>query len=195
MYYHFAILLLFQPFIRLDIVGSGVSPRDVCLQAADAIMALSNSYDQLYTLRRTPSFVPYFVLAANIAQLVAIGSGNGRPEQVHQGIEDLKTMAGCHGFATRARDIVRYLADHWEVAITLDRSDGIDPKVACMPKTMSLNQFCPIIQSVDMQSRLGPMQNSDDNPLFWAFPMQGRPLIGSGADLEKGGFRSLTAEN
>ncbi|KAK6214101.1 hypothetical protein LQW54_004703 [Pestalotiopsis sp. IQ-011] len=73
MYYHFAILLLFRPLIKLRIIGSSVTPRDVCAQAADAIQGLSKSYSQLYTLRRTPSFVPYFVLTAAIMHLAVGG--------------------------------------------------------------------------------------------------------------------------
>jgi hypothetical protein len=195
MYYHFAILMLFRPFIKLEIVGSGVSPRDVCAQAADAIMALVNSYAQLYTLRRTPSFVPYFVLAASITHLVVFGTGRGGPEQLHQGIADLKTMAVCHGFATQARDILRFLADHWQVDVALDQSDGGDPEVACRPQSTSLNQFCPNIESIYMISRITPLQSHEENPLFWPFPMQGRPLIGIGVELELAGFRSLLATN
>ncbi len=71
MYYHFAILLLFRPLIKLRIIGSCVIPRDVCTQAADAIQGLLRSYAQLYTLRRTPSFVPYFVLTSTIMHLAA----------------------------------------------------------------------------------------------------------------------------
>src|SRR5688572_28872677 len=73
MYYHFAILLLFRPLIKLRIIGSSITPRDVCSQAADAISGLLRSYSQLYTLRRTPSFVPYFVLTSAIMHL-AIGA-------------------------------------------------------------------------------------------------------------------------
>ena len=72
MYYHFAILLLFRPLIKLRIIGSSISPRDVCSQAADAITGLLRSYAQLYTLRRTPSFVPYFVLKNSRTLLVAV---------------------------------------------------------------------------------------------------------------------------
>ncbi|KAH9897124.1 fungal-specific transcription factor domain-containing protein [Xylariomycetidae sp. FL2044] len=74
MYYHFAILLLFRPLIKLRIIGSSILPRDVCVQAADAIQGLLRSYSQLYTLQRTPSFVPYFVLTSCIMHL-AIGVG------------------------------------------------------------------------------------------------------------------------
>ncbi|RYP63216.1 hypothetical protein DL769_007023 [Monosporascus sp. CRB-8-3] len=71
MYYHFAILLLFRSFIKLRIIGSYVLPRDVCTQAADAIQGLLRSYAQLYTLKRTPSFVPYFVLTSTIMHLAS----------------------------------------------------------------------------------------------------------------------------
>jgi hypothetical protein len=193
MYYHFAILMLFRPFIKLEIVGSGVLPRDVCAQAADAIMALIKSYAQLYTLRRTPSFVPYIVLTSSITQLVVFGTGRGGPELLHQGIADLKTMKECHGFATQARDILRFLADHWRVDTSLDQSDGGDPKAACRPQSSSLNQFCPNFESTDMISNMRLVQSNEDNPLFWPFPMQGRPLIGMGAELEMAGFRNLLA--
>jgi hypothetical protein len=73
MYYQFAILLLFRPLIKLRIIGSNVLPREVCCQAADAIQNLLKSYSSLYTLRRTPSFVPYFVLTSSITHL-AIGA-------------------------------------------------------------------------------------------------------------------------
>jgi hypothetical protein len=79
MYYHFAILLLFRPLIKLRIIGSSILPRDVCSQAADAIQGLLRSYSQLYTLRRTPSFVPYFVLTTAIMHL-AVGAHNPTSE-------------------------------------------------------------------------------------------------------------------
>ncbi|KAI1343550.1 fungal-specific transcription factor domain-containing protein [Xylariaceae sp. FL0016] len=80
MYYHFAILLLFRPLIKLRIIGSSLLPRDVCTQAADAIQGLLRSYSQLYTLRRTPSFVPYFVLTSSIMHLaVGANDSSGQP--------------------------------------------------------------------------------------------------------------------
>ncbi|GAW26054.1 putative nitrate assimilation regulatory protein nirA [Rosellinia necatrix] len=91
MYYHFAILLLFRPLIKLRIIGSAILPRDVCSQAADAIQGLLRSYSQLYTLRRTPSFVPYFLLASSIMHL-AIGASI---------IESSSSAAGSSASTTR----------------------------------------------------------------------------------------------
>ena len=205
MYYHYAILLLFRPFIKLDIVSSGVSPRDVCSQAASAISTLVNSYSQLYTLRRTPSFVPYFVLTSSIAHIVTLGNAREGPEKLKQGIADLKEMTGCHGFAIRALDILRYLISHWnvDVAIALDFPDSSDEiemgveegesrSQLCRPKSTSLNQFCPNVESVDVVNGIGNVAEGD-NPLFWPFPLQGRPLldVSVGGALESGGFRLL----
>lgn len=194
MYYHFAILLLFRPFIKLDIVGSGVSPRDVCIQAAEAITSLVNSYDQLYTLRRTPSFVPYFVLTSSITHLVAHGTGPGGPEKLHQGIADLQTMAVCHGFSLRAQEILRFLATKWNVDFEhLD--DDLDPKNLGRPRSTSFNQFSPNIDSADVVSDLLPIRSQEANPLFWPFPLQGRPLLGGGDALQKSGFKIIPKDN
>ena len=192
MYYHFAILLLFRPFIKLDIIGSGVSPRDVCNQAADAIAALVNSYSQLYTLLRTPSFVPYFVLSASITHLVTLGTMGGGPQRVHQGVSDLKVMAECHAFARRARDILAYLAFHWEVDIVIaydgDDKLKVDPRMLGKPTSTSANMFAPNVRREDMDTRITPAV-LDQSPLFWPFPLQGRPLLGIGEAMETSGFR------
>ena len=183
MYYHYAILLLFRPFIKLHIMGSGVSPRDVCSQAADAISALVYSYDQLYTLRRTPSFVPYFVLASSITHLVGHEMDPHGLDKFYQGIDDLKVMESCHGFATRARDILHFLSSHWEIAIhwkhddeqpsdasidphdirdTRRRASKADGKTLCKSRRNSLNQFCPNLEGLNVSShfRFTPQDGS-----------------------------------
>ena len=208
MYYHFAILLLFRPFIKLDIIGSAVSPRDVCNQAADAIAALVKSYSQLYTLRRTPSFVPYFVLTSGITHLVTLGTAGGGPARVHQGISDLKVMAGCHGFSRRARDILIFLAHHWEIDAEIDQEDDdsthdavkvepntqkVDPQTLGRPRSTSTNLFAPNVPHEDVDNAIKPAM-TNHSPLFWPFPLQGRPLLGMGEDIEKSGFRIVAAD-
>lgn len=175
MHYHFAILLLFRPFIKLGIVGSRVSPRDVCAQASDAISALVKSYKQLYTLRRTPSFVPYFVLTSSIAHLVTMKSSRSGSEALRQGIEDLEEMTKCHTISVRALQILKFLISHWEVE-GMDAEKEVELeniKLICRPRSQSLNQFCPHIEGPDVTNEL----KNDENPLFWPFPLQGRPLL------------------
>lgn len=267
MYYHFAILLLFRPFIKLRITGSSISPRDVCSQAADAIQGLLRSYSQLYTLRRTPSFVPYFVLTSSIMHLAIAASdasasrhaatskakqqkpqdasaqaptgppvklGDRVTQAINQGVSDLTEMAPCHHFAEQALNILRYLANKWDIEIECDvrwrlemekEDEGktnLEGEVPRPPPGMggrmqdyehptravtnSLNFFAPNIRQQDYVSTFGsampspvgsispPVARSGEsmeNPLFWPFPMQGRPMLPSGNLLEEAGFEML----
>jgi hypothetical protein len=192
MYYHYAILLLFRPFIKLEIIGSRVSPRELCTQAADALSTLLNSYSKLYTLRRTPSFVPYFVLTSSLAHLVDLGNTRSGPEQFRKGVADLREMTGWHGFASISLDILEHVADRWEIdqAYEEDDSRGEVADTLCPSKTTSLNLFCPNVATIELEKAIGPAEEGE-NPLFGAFPMQGRPLMNTGELLEKGGFRLL----
>ncbi|KAL1873419.1 hypothetical protein VTK73DRAFT_1010 [Phialemonium thermophilum] len=261
MYYHFAILLLFRPLIKLRIIGSSILPRDVCLQAADAIQGLLRSYSQLYTLRRTPSFVPYFVLTSAIMHL-AIGAATSTPtsqrgtgnqpsglhggqargggsagrqhgqrprssspktqphvvEAISRGIADLTEMAPCHHFAEQALNILRFLAKKWNIDVDIrtgaQDSAGSDDAVefpGTRPVTTSLNFFAPNVVEQDFICRWGPTAEPDsgpqsgqramkmnpqmmktlENPLFWPFPMQGRPMLPSGDQLTEAGFELL----
>lgn len=252
MYYHFAILLLFRPLIKLRIIGSSISPRDVCSQAADAISGLLRSYSQLYTLRRTPSFVPYFVLTSSIMHLAIGATVSGPPhpaggselvqggqspqprvlkidprvtEAISRGIADLTEMAPCHFFAEQALNILRFLAKKWNIDVDINQpaEDGqpqkertgpekVDYNQSTRPVTSSFNFFAPNVTDADFNcswgesakaglgadSQTGPrpdnlaqMTNALENPLFWPFPMQGRPMLPTGPELEKAGFELI----
>ncbi len=291
MYYHFAILLLFRPLIKLRIIGSAILPRDVCSQAADAIQGLLRSYSQLYTLRRTPSFVPYFLLTSSIMHL-AVGASvsespsptthsttsTARPSHHHassghavsspltsggeeptssplgsttaklspkvaaaikQGIADLAEMAPCHHFAEQALNILRFLARKWNLDVdVLHRGTQEELDKLVRPSTNSLNFFVPNVSAEDFRSSwperrtqratprppyeesssiesmegvvLEEQANPDrqtgpsagmghgvgasymaENPLFWPFPMQGKPMLPEGPELEEAGFALL----
>jgi hypothetical protein len=118
MYYHFAILLLFGPFMKVRFLDSSVSPTQICLQAADAIASLIFSYRQLFTLRRTPSFVPYIVLASGIMHLACVDTaGKGLSDirvnasmHILQDTADLLEMIPSHRFARRGTQILRVMA-------------------------------------------------------------------------------------
>lgn len=260
MYYHFAILLLFRPLIKLRIIGSNVSPREVCTQAADAIQGLLHSYSSLYTLRRTPSFVPYFVLTSSIIHLAIAASAPSTPggerdgsvpsptdpghadlgekvtKSINQGIEDLAEMAPCHHFAEQALNILRYLAKKWNIRVDVDVADKLRKEKAdagktnerggavdvdsvqighrmkdhawgTQPRTNSRNFFSPNVQQRDFVSTWGsampdptrskspPLARTGEameNPLFWPFPMQGRPMLPEGELLKDAGFELVS---
>ena len=72
-YYHYSLIILFRPFLRLRFANSLVVPRDICSEAASAISILVSSYRQLHSLRRTPSLLPYMVFVASVIHLICVG--------------------------------------------------------------------------------------------------------------------------
>jgi hypothetical protein len=182
MYFHCAILLLFRPFIHLRLIGSRVSPRDVCSQTADAILTLVRSYDQLYTLKRTPSFVPYIVLTSCISHLVGVRNSSPALSSFRQGVRDLTAMTVCHGFAKRGLYVLRWFADHWEMCNVLGEDVPMPAEQInqlCSPSSNSLNFFCP--------SMVNPAPTTFST-LFAPFPMQGLPLLANEDEIERDGF-------
>jgi hypothetical protein len=180
LYYHFAILLLFQPFIKLRIVNSNISPKDVCVQTADTMQSLLRSYSQLYTLRRTPSFVPYFTLKCSVIHLLIGASslslsesgsaeklsdgqtlGTHVVESVKRGIADLTEMAPYHGFAGRAVGIIRYLAKEWNINVDMategSGEDLVDPDFRMHPLTTSFNSLAANVMEEDLNCNWGEL--------------------------------------
>ena len=184
MYYHFTLLLLFRPFINVKFLRSSISPQEICIQAADNISVLVQSYDQLYTLRRTPSFVPYIVLTSSIIHLAATSFSESPRSSGISRLEEstiaLKSMRDCHRFAKYSLHIIRYLAKKWEVPFD-NESDEADLEEMCEPSASSMNLFCPNSESLNITSVKSTTNigKRDPNPLFTPFSMQGKPLIPS----------------
>ena len=78
MYYHFCLFCAFRPFIGLRSLGDAdIQPQEICTQAAQSILALAQSYDDLFTLRRVSGAMPYFICASGLFNL-ALEDQNGR---------------------------------------------------------------------------------------------------------------------
>lgn len=118
-----------------------LSPRDVCLQAANAIQGFLTSYSRLYTLKRVPSFVPYLALEASIMHLAimaitvqtnelntVMSTDTHISEAVKQGIASLAEMTPCHRIAEQAPHVLRYLAKEWNIDIEIDAGAALDPE-------------------------------------------------------------------
>ncbi|KAH8800682.1 fungal-specific transcription factor domain-containing protein [Xylogone sp. PMI_703] len=108
-YYHFAVLLLFGPFINLRFLGPDLVAKEICMDAATAIGSILSTYRQLYGLRRTPSFVPYISLASSIVRLVTTIAGSADPLKSVQGMFDLQEMIPCHESALSSIKILQHM--------------------------------------------------------------------------------------
>jgi hypothetical protein len=221
MYYQFAILQLFRPLIKLRIIGSQVSPRDVCWQAASAIQGLLASYSQLYTLKRAPSFMPYFALTSSIMHLTIMAAtvqtdeldttARADPhisEAVKQGIASLAEMTTCHHIAEQALHIIRYLAKKWNIDVNIETGAALNPEeYERLVRSFSgiLNLFTPTMVAQGSISdfatdkdvrettscQLGKAAESMEGLLFLPSALPGRPMFSKDEALEEAGFAVL----
>jgi hypothetical protein len=180
----------------LKLTTSGVLPRDVCNQAANAVTGIVKSYASLYTLRLTPSFVPYFVLISAIIHLVAVKTDPSNSEvrgKLLQGISDLEEMAKCHAFALRAIDALRYLAYVWDVDVSFSTGNR-DLTDFYRLSSATPDQFSPDTSILQTLQSIQPVLSSKDHFLFSPFPTQGLPSVATGTQLEQGGFTVVSED-
>lgn len=104
MYYHFCLLCALRPFVNLAKNDSNIQPRKICRQAAQSILALAQSYDDLFTLRRVSGLIPYFVYAAGLF-CIATEGGSSHMAPVHLRLSHHVpgTKAGFNEHASAAR--------------------------------------------------------------------------------------------
>ncbi len=57
-------------------MGSELEPEQICKQASQSILALAQSYDSLFSLRRIAGLIPYFVSAAGLFNLALEVNGS-----------------------------------------------------------------------------------------------------------------------
>ena len=146
MYYHNAILLLFRPFIQYTFSQSTISPCDICEEAAENIRSITRSYRQLYTLRRTPTFMPYVILNSGVNHLIDGTAPMGFSFN-HQTLNDLNDMCICHTFTKRSISIINYLSHNW---------NAILPQILDESKTKSLDGPYSYHSSVECLSLFNP---------------------------------------
>lgn len=76
MYYHFCLLSTLRPFVHLAAKDLNIQPRMICRQAAQSILAVAQSYDDLFTLRRVSALIPYFVCASGLFCIITEGNSS-----------------------------------------------------------------------------------------------------------------------
>ncbi|KGQ02687.1 Nitrogen assimilation transcription factor nit-4 [Beauveria bassiana D1-5] len=203
LYYHFAVLLLFRPFLKLRFIGSQIVPREICSQAADAIGTLVSSYAKLYTLRRTPTFLPYFTFASATVHIAistkytqispaklpdngsSFISGPDVGEALTLDVAHLTAMAPYHSFAKRALHMLRDHAQKLSLYVDIDRNlmSADDPT---KPRDNSLKQAAP-----DIVADAGVTETSAGHIEFSLpslFHVHARPILPKALELASLGF-------
>ena len=193
MYYHFAILLLFGPFLKLRFIGSHLSPTEICYEAADAIISLVGSYRQLYSLRRTPCFVPYIVLASSIMCLatptdaaVPAFSFNPMLIQRQKGETYLHEMVSSHSFARRGMEVIRVMVQNQADKVTQPPGPKAEDPELKATTTGGMNFF-----SSDMENAMETKKSAMQNSIFSPFPTQILPLLAAEKQLHRDGYELI----
>ncbi|KAJ9651200.1 hypothetical protein H2198_009502, partial [Neophaeococcomyces mojaviensis] len=176
------------------IMGSSVSPRSVCIEAARNILSLVESYKGLYTLRRTPSFVPYLILTARLIAMMEMPleeAGGGFPKAdptTYRGIEFLHELASSHGFARRAISICELFRQAWNVGIERDLDDDSREEPENIKNNHELGLDWPYVRTffrpdTDLKRLYRGVSSSvarrcrpSTRLSFHLFPLQGDPL-------------------
>jgi hypothetical protein len=110
---------LFRPYIKLDLRGANLFPRDTCTFCANEISGLTNALRAMYGLRRVCLPVTGFLLSASTIHLLNLPSEtSGR--HLSQAMHDLQAMSTNHLFAGRCVDIIRSLATKWKINLPDD---------------------------------------------------------------------------
>lgn len=178
-----------------------MSPQIVCIQAAESIASLVQSYRRLYTLRRTPSFVPYMILTSDLALLIANGTRLHESRSIDAGNHDinwvrtLEELSVPHLFARKSTDILRHFARLWRIPMPgnlphdyhqsqmvkdLDTSrEALSPKTFFDPRAnLAPPAAKPRTEGVNLSL-------SPSDIIFSLFPAQEIPLLASVSHAKK----------
>lgn len=107
---------LFRPYIKLDLSGANLYPRDTCTFCANEISSIMNTLRAMYGLRRVNLAVVNRLMSSLTIHLLNLPS---EPSASHlaQGLQDLQAMALNHQFAARSIEIIGSLAAKWNIAL------------------------------------------------------------------------------
>lgn len=110
---------LFRPYIKLDLHGANLFPRDACTRCANEISGLVNALRGMYGLRRVCPAVTSLLLSATTIHLLNLPA-EPAATNLSQGIQDLQMMSTNHQFAGECVDIIISLASKWKIALPDD---------------------------------------------------------------------------
>ena len=116
MYYSSVVILLFRPYLKLDLANSRISPREICITYADNAATLLATYRRTYGLRRIPLLATHVALTSSIIHLLHLPSPSPT-RWLAQSIASLREMSVNHAFAFRCLRIIIKLADQWNIQL------------------------------------------------------------------------------
>lgn len=147
MYYHTVVLHLFRPFLKVDLLDSKVSPRDICTHSAENVSSLVARYRDYYGLRRVCVIMAHVILSSCTVHLLNLPTPSAS-FNLADGIRALREMSINSGFAGRCLRIVLTLSKKWEINLPSEVQEAtaeVSPETM-FPTPKSDEFFAPLQQ-------------------------------------------------
>lgn len=114
MLYETTIVHLFRPMLKVDLIGSEVRPRDMCINSANRVSELLRLYRKFWPLRVTQLVMTHMFLSVCIVHLLYSQNPINYTYLV-EGLQALEDLSICHHFGARSFKIVHSLAKTWNL--------------------------------------------------------------------------------
>ncbi|KAF2690882.1 hypothetical protein K458DRAFT_355200 [Lentithecium fluviatile CBS 122367] len=115
MLYHTAVVHLFRPMLKVDLIHSNVSPRNTCVDAANQVANLLRLYRQHFNMRACQLVLTHVLLSVCIVHLLYSSESPVSYRNLVEGMQALDDMSVCHYFGGRSFKIVHALSQVWNI--------------------------------------------------------------------------------
>lgn len=115
MLYYTTIVHLFRPMLKVDLIGSDVHPRDICIEAANKVSNIVRIYRCFYDFRVAHLIIPHCLLSVSIVHLLYSKDDRTSYMNLVDGLHGLQDVQMCHYFGARSFRIIHTLAKTWKL--------------------------------------------------------------------------------
>ncbi|KAF2278040.1 uncharacterized protein EI97DRAFT_281992 [Westerdykella ornata] len=167
MLYYTVILHLFRPMLKVDLVGSDIRPRDMCIEMANKVSELLRAYRQHYDMRACQLVFTHILLSISIVHLL-YSQNHTNANNLVDSLRALEDLSVCHYFGARSFKIVHSLAKTWNLpwpeALKLSKLVPKEDVPVDSPPIQSLFHVRPTPRSEEVSSN-GYVEVPSQNPM------------------------------
>ena len=154
MYYWTAVLLLFRPFLKANIVNHpDIVPREMARQAADNISDIWAQHQRLYGYSGIYMFQVHCLLTACTIHIISI-PGPSPTARFTDACNSFQDLAHRHEWARSSLHILRNLAQKWSLILPKDAETALYRDVGGRPESPDMQ---PAMSSPGFMQPVNPV--------------------------------------
>jgi hypothetical protein len=100
--------------LKVDLIGSEIRPRDMCIEMANKVSELLRLYRKHYDLRACQLVLTHILLSISIVHLLYSQNSTNSTNLI-ESLKALEDLSICHYFGARSFKIVHTLAKTWNL--------------------------------------------------------------------------------